>query len=616
LTWLPEKPHARPNDKILKNGGNSMKNFKRFLAITITVIMAITMCIATSLTAFADDPPFSITVTPADENDHTFEAYQIFKGDVEGAVLSNIEWGDNINAENFVSGLKGSTKLGSPNPFAGLANDASATAVAAILKDITTKSAAANEVAKIAGANLTGSPKGSANTKTGSDYVISGITNGGYYLVKDKDGSLTGTDKAYTLNLLEVVGNVTIEAKADLPSLDKNIVKADNTKAKSNTASIGDDVNFELTSAVPDMTGYDKYFYVINDTLSTGLTFNNDVAITIGSTTLTNVATAESGNTNTFSVEDLGGGRIKIVINNFIQYTKDAAITITYSAKLNQNADLTLDGNTNTVNLTYSNNPNITPTGDSENPNEPGPTDPTGITPDIQTITYTTQVQLFKVDSSGNALNGAEFTLIGDNVNQVIVVKDTFAASETGTYRKLKNGTYTTDTTLATDKYADDVLYAKTQTTEVQTKTSTTNVKAEVDANGYLVFQGLNAGDYELEESKVPGGYNKVPNIKFTISATGVTATTCTWGIALTEANSLVSLTPAAVQATKTVTTGDGTTPGTPSMLSMTITNTEGNTLPSTGGIGTKLFYLFGSLLVAGSVVLLVTKKRMAAKEN
>lgn len=55
---------------------------------------------------------------------------------------------------------------------------------------------------------------------------------------------------------------------------------------KQTPAGIGDKINYKLTATVPDMSGYTSYTFKITDTMSKGLTFNNDVAITIGGTAL------------------------------------------------------------------------------------------------------------------------------------------------------------------------------------------------------------------------------------------------------------------------------------------------------------------------------------------
>jgi LPXTG-motif cell wall-anchored protein len=285
-------------------------------------------------------------------------------------------------------------------------------------------------------------------------------------------------------------------------------------------------------------------------------------------------------------------------------------ITITYNATLNSNASIDPDtGNPNRAKLVYSNDPNVDNTGivddDPQTPNYPDepkppiggdPGDVVGETPWDKVNTYTTAIKIKKVDQDGKVLEGAAFTLTGSSSGQAVVIKNTFTANESGTYWKLKDGTFTT--TDPTGSGVDANLYDST-TTKYAISTSTvlkgtgqseTNIVSEVGTDGYIVFQGLGAGSYTLTETTVPTGYNSIAPINFTIAA-APDATSANWD-------------------TPTGFTADG------DMFLKTIENRKGAILPTTGGIGTKLFYIFGSILVAGSVIFLVTKKRMSAKEN
>ena len=263
------------------------------------------------------------------------------------------------------------------------------------------------QFAKLAGANLNATVAGTSTwNESGTNYSISSLAPG-YYLVKDKDDSAPSSD-AYTRYILQVVHNVTVNAKTDVPTVDKNIKEGD-TSVKANNASIGDVINYEVKSAVPDMTGYTKYFFVLNDTMSKGLTFNNDVAVTIGGTTL-----GANKYTVAYNTDTTGITTIEIVIKNFINYTKGDAILVTYSATLNQDASLDpVAGNPNKVQLTYSNNPNVDGKGDPKNPDKPGEGAPTGKTPESETKTYVTGIKLTKVDgqNKNQTLTGAKFVL-------------------------------------------------------------------------------------------------------------------------------------------------------------------------------------------------------------
>ena len=222
-----------------------------------------------------------------------------------------------------------------------------------------------------------------------------------------------------------------MNAKTDVPTVDKNIKEGD-TSVKANNASIGDVINYEVKSAVPDMTGYTKYFFVLNDTMSKGLTFNNDVAVTIGGTTL-----GANKYTVAYNTDTTGITTIEIVIKNFINYTKGDAILVTYSATLNQDASLDpVAGNPNKVQLTYSNNPNVDGKGDPKNPDKPGEGAPTGKTPESETKTYVTGIKLTKVDgqNKNQTLTGAKFEIKGEGMKVVLVNKEMYKKSASGTY--------------------------------------------------------------------------------------------------------------------------------------------------------------------------------------
>ncbi|WP_363293501.1 isopeptide-forming domain-containing fimbrial protein [uncultured Ruminococcus sp.] len=465
------------------------------------------------------------------------------------------------------------------------------------------RSDAANALARILDDVVT-----SPITDTNSAANIIGGAASGYYLVKETTEA--DEDNPITLNLLKVVGDdVTVTTKEDLPTLEKKITGATaKDDGKANAVSIGDAVPYEITSKVPDMTGYAKYFFVISDNMVEGLTFNNDVAITIGGTTVPaakyEVQTGAAADGNTF----------QIVFKNFYGNWKNNAgdeIKVTYSATLNEHADRTTTGNLNTANLTYSNNPNIVPDGESpdnpdepkpptpDNPDEPG--DPVGKTPDKQTKTYTANIKLTKVDGASTAtpkatLTGAKFKLTGTAANVVLVNGTAYQKDAAGTFYKLKDGTFTTTAPDGNEKLYDGTDKYK-EVTNVSSNTTYTDIcmDAYVKSDGTLEFGGLGAGTYTITELVAPSGYNMLDApIVVVISDTGVTFDAPAW------------------TATKD---GEDIDMNDTATVEFEIENKEGSTLPSTGGIGTKLFYIFGGILVAGSGVLLITKKRMA-KDN
>lgn len=123
-------------------------------------------------------------------------------------------------------------------------------------------------------------------------------------------------------------------------------------------------------------------------------------------------------------------------------------------------------------------------------------------------------------------------------------------------------------------------------------------VGSEVKGDEMTTFEwkGLDDGDYKISETTTPAGYNTIADIEFTITAEHKV---------LSDNPTLTSLS-GGDKFTGKVETG---------ALSADIENNKGSTLPETGGMGTTIFYVPGSVLVIGAAVLLITKKRMGASK-
>lgn len=561
-----------------------MKRIKKLASLFLAMVMVLSMSVTVFATEGSDlesDPaPQAEGETPVT---HVYEIYQIFTADYADGVLSNIKWGKNGTG---TEGEKvNETVL---DALEAVTDNASDTAQLAVIQQY---------------ANLDSAP-----VRTGNGTTYTGLTPG-YYLVKDKDGSLTGTNVPYTLYVVQVVNDtLTFTPKGDIPTPDKKIVEGTD-KVDKNEASIGDEVNYEITGTMPsNIADYKTYFYQFTDTLSKGLTYKADsIKVTVNGVDVTNYFYKGVGQYNettgtSIEVSILDVKALSLLTAPVVgDITKDTKVVLTYTATLNENAVIAGDGNTNDVKLTYSNDPNHSGTGSTtppENPDKPTPVHPTGESPEVEVVTYTTELTILKTDEDNKFLPGVEFTLTGNGVNVVLVTEEIFTEAADGEYWKLKDGTYTTTApTVAddeTDNTADyDSIEKKyTKTTSVVAKgngKTETNVVGTVATDGTVTFKGLGAGEYTITETKTLPGYNTIDPITFTVS----------------------------FDATKTpmfASNNDKVTVGTDNMLDTSIVNQKGSLLPSTGGIGTTIFYVVGAVLAIGAGILLVTKKRMSVR--
>lgn len=580
---------------------------KKRLSVLLASAFAAVLALVMAVPAYAAGENFTLTVNSKTPG-HTFEAYQVFKGTLstDGAVLSDIEWGTGVDGAAILDDLISDETIGDDFKAGMYAAD-----VADVLKGYENNGAKLDAFAAIAGAHVKSEAK---HTSTGGAfddeidryvYTISGL-DAGYYLVQDASNSPSDSAHAKTKFILEVVGSVTAEAKADQPPVDKVIDGQHDTDpvtdddATYNNASIGDKVPYIITSSVPHMDGYNRYWFVVSDTLSKGLTYNEDLSVQIGSTDL------EEGTdyTVTATKNQDGTTSLKIVFKDFLTKWGASAeqdIVIKYSATVNEDAVIGTGGNSNDVKLIFSNNPNVDYDGD-----EPGEDNdkPVGETPESTTYTYVTGVTLLKVDDGkpANALTGAQFEISGTRINKVLVQQGVYKLDASGAYWKLKDGSYTTTNPTEQTKDLYESLTDKyVLTTETSVVDAHEQVKATgwVDENGKLVFEGLGAGVYEIEELVAPNGYNILEDpIELTINwaaPSNPETSDCTWSATAADNAAVASYDEAS-----------GT-------IKLTVENRSGSLLPSTGGMGTTMFYVVGGVLVAGAAVAYVVKRRMDA---
>lgn len=507
-----------------------MKKVKRMLAL----LAAFALVLAMAVPALADEAKYTITIK---NSVGTYEAYQIFKGDLAGNVLSNIEWGTGVKAEEVKAAFGGKT----------------AAEVARTLEDDETAAAAKAFATKISG--YLGTAAGEGTDK------ITGLS-AGYYLIKNKSVNPT---EAYTDFILEVVKDVEITPKGQKPTLDKQIKHNESGQwGVVGDNQIGDTVEFRTITTVPNTTGYTKYDYTICDEMSTGLTSNVTGASGVTIKINDGVELESSYYTVTVGSVDANKFSVKVDILKAIKDGKIEAgnsLYTYYSGVLNKDAKVYDEGKQqNTAYLQYSNNPH-----DDTSKSE---------TPKVTVYDWTFKMNVQKIDGADKEkeLKDAKFVLSKNGTVDLGTIAENGTPAETENLIKL--------------------VYDSTDSTYRVATASDKNTTYVMTA-GNITIKGLDdAEDYYLYETKAPAGYNRLTEpVKFKINATYTSADSC----------------PA-------VLTKVGDAEAAATGLKVSVENNAGTTLPSTGGMGTTVFYVVGGGLMAVAVVLLVTKKRMENK--
>lgn len=385
----------------------------------------------------------------------------------------------------------------------------------------------------------------------------------GYYLIKDTDNSYDNQHDAYTQFIVEVAGKVSFQPKTDYPTVEKKV--QENSKTNGTTGdyggkyndvadySIGDAVPFKLIGSIPDMSQYSTYKYTFHDTLAKSLTVpaKADVKVYMSS----NKAGSDKQDiTSNFTVE-VSGQEITVHTDNLKTITGISAnkyILVEYSAVLNSNAAI------NKENVTDTDNGNINKVYLTYS-NNPRNESEAGKTPEDTVIVFTYKIEATKVDGETNKeLQGVTFRIY-----------------------KMSG---------------DEKWYAQVADGKLNGWVKTANDSCVLTSgkDGKFSLAGLDDGTYFIEEITPLPGYNSIDPVE--IQVNGNTNNGQSGNGATSELTDV------------TFTVGKKTE------NAITIVNNAGTTLPSTGGMGTTVFYVVGGGLMAVAVVLLVTKKRMENK--
>lgn len=428
-----------------------MKKLKKMVAVLLTAIMAMAM----SVSVFASTQTGTLKVKVNDKNtleNQTIKVYKLFDLSRSGenyAYTVNSEYEDilktvlNISKENPTS----------DDYYSALSKKTDTKEIQSFANEFTKAAVKANKAETAKKANIT---KGTTEVSFDKlDY--------GYYLVYQ-----TGTKEIQSSLVSLDAAEKEVDLKGTAPSIEKT---ADKT-----SVNIGDTVTYTITGTIPDTTGYDEYQYIIKDTLSNGLTFDGNTTVAI---------TDSTGNPSEAPGATIEGQNMTLDLSAWVrsnQENKGKTFTVTYKAKVNENAVVTEN---NKATLTYGNDPSSTTT----TPNE------------VKTPTYPLQIK--KVDSANTdkLLAGAKFKL----------------------YKNKDDADAVNDKAIKVNKKADGkyVVDPAGTTTEI---VSVSNQLDDINTGCNLYLNGLEAGTYYLVETEAPDGYNKVSGtIEVTITKSTTT---------------------------------------------------------------------------------------------